>query len=166
MTRARIIGGTLATAVAVAAPMGAYFEGVLPIGYADPVGIPTDCIGETQGARVGVQRFTFEQCLQRYDKRLAGNWSQLSDCIHHDVTVTQAASLVSFSDNVGIRATCTSTMVRMLNAGAEPAAWCAQMSRWNKATKFGMTIILPGLTKRRSAERAMCNGDPHAWERM
>lgn len=163
MSRSRILGGTLG-AVMVAAPMGAYYEGVLPVGYADPVGIPTDCIGETQGARIGVQRFTFAECLKRYDVRLARNWDGgLSFCVAVDVTMPQGAALISFSDNTGIHATCASTMVRMLNAGASPAEWCAQMSRWNKATKLGMTFELPGLTKRRTSERAMCNGDINAW---
>src|SRR5690606_29029797 len=120
--RARIIGGTLGAAVAIAAPMGAYFEGVFPVGYADPVGIATDCIGETEGARVGVQRHTYAECLARYDARLAGRWEALStSCIHHDVTVHEAAAIVSWADNVGIYAACTSTLVRMLNAGARAA---------------------------------------------
>lgn len=164
MTRARILGGTLATVVAVAAPMGAYYEGVFPVGYLDPVRIPTDCIGETDGARVGVQRFTVEQCISRYDERLRRNWESLSRCVHRDVTVPQAAALVSFSDNVGVPRTCSSTMVRQLNAGASPAEWCAQISRWNQATVLGVLVELPGLTKRRASERAMCNGDVNAWK--
>jgi lysozyme len=157
--RAKIIGGT-AAAVALAAPMGAYYEGVFPIGYADPVGIPTDCVGETQGAKVGVQRFTFEQCLRRYNARLQANWDRgLSDCIVTDVTVWQGAALLSFSDNAGIAATCGSTMVRMLNAGAPPDIWCAQMNRWVYAKKVGVTIRLSGLVKRRAAETALCLGN-------
>lgn len=164
MMRGRILGGTLA-AVAVAAPMGAWFEGVLPVGYADPVGIPTDCIGETVGARIGVQRFTFDECVQRYSVRLARNWDNgLSRCIHRDVSVPQGAALVSWADNVGIGAACSSTLVRLLNAGASPAQWCEQLLRWNKATLAGVRIVLPGLDKRRQAERAMCLGDIHAWE--
>jgi len=156
--KAKVVGGTLA-AVALAAPMGAYYEGVLPVGYADPVGIPTDCVGETQGAKVGVQRFTFAQCLQRYSVRLQANWDNgLSNCIVQDVTVNQGAALMSFSDNNGISATCSSTMVRMLNAGAPPDIWCPQMKRWVYAKKFGISIQLPGLVKRRDAEMAMCLG--------
>jgi lysozyme len=163
-TRARILGGGLAAAVAIAAPMGAYFEGVFPVGYADPVGIPTDCVGETEGARIGVQRFTFDECLARYAPRLARNWEALSSrCVFRDVTVPQAGALISWSDNVGITAACGSTLVRMLNAGAPPATWCAQLSRWNKATLLGVTIVLPGLTKRRRGELAMCLGDVDAW---
>lgn len=165
MTRGRIIGGSAMSVAAVAAPMGAYYEGVFPIGYADPVGIPTDCIGETgPDVVIGKQRFTFDECLARYPERLARNWTDgLSRCVYHDVTVPEGAALVSWSDNVGISAACRSTLVHMLNAGASPAQWCAQLSRWNKATKFGITFELPGLTKRRASERAMCNGNVDAW---
>ena len=159
MSRAKILCGTLAAAVALAAPMGAYYEGVLPVGHADPVGIPTDCVGETDGARIGVQRFTVEECVARYSVRLANNWTNgLARCITHDVTVPQVAALISWADNVGIHAACASTLVRLLNAGAQPAVWCAQLARWNKATILGVKIVLPGLTKRRASERAMCLG--------
>lgn len=156
--KARIIGGSLGFAITIAASMGSYYEGILPVGYADPVGIPTDCIGETEGAKVGVQRFTVEQCIARYDARLQRTWEALSGCIRRDVTVPQAAALTSFADNTGVLATCDSTMIKMLNAGAEPNVWCAQMARWNKARYLGKVVELPGLTKRRASERAMCEG--------
>lgn len=155
MSRARIIGGVLA-ACCIAAPLGTYYEGILPVGYADPVGIPTDCIGETHGAQIGVQRYTADECVARYSARLQRNWIALSACITQDVTVPQAAALMSFSDNVGIRKTCGSTMVRLLNAGADSATWCRQMLRWTHATKLGVTIELPGLVKRRQSEYRAC----------
>lgn len=79
------------------------------------------------------------------------------------MTVPQGAALVSWADNVGIHAACTSTLVRMLNVGASPAQWCAQLTQWNKATYLGVKIVLPGLTRRRASERAMCMGDVDAW---
>lgn len=158
--RAKIIGGTLA-AVTVAVPMGSYYEGVFPTGYADPVGIPTECIGETgPGVRVGVQRYTWDECVARYAPRLARVWDGgLATCIRQDVTIPQGAALISWADNVGVAAACRSTLVRLLNAGAEPAQWCAQLSLWNKGTILGIKIVLPGLAKRRASERAMCMGN-------
>lgn len=165
MSEGRIIGGTVAAVVAVSG-MGAYFEGVFPVGYLDPVGIPTDCLGETQGARVGVQRFSWDECLARYDRRLAAVWDNgLTNCVHRDVTVPQGGALMSWADNIGIAAACNSTLVRLLNAGAPPELWCAQLQRWDKATKLGATITLPGLTRRRAAEYAMRTGDVDAWKR-
>lgn len=155
----KIIGGT-AAAAAAAVSMGIYFEGVFPRGYADPVGIPTECVGETgPDVRVGVQRYTWDECVARYAPRLQRVWDQgLSRCIYQDVSIPQGAALVSWGDNIGIQAACSSTLVRMINAGAPAATWCNQLQRWDKATKLGVTITLPGLTTRRAAEREMCLG--------
>ena len=141
------------------------FEGFRSAPYLDPVGIPTDCIGETgPDVVIGKQRFTFDECVARYEPRLQRNWTHgLAMCITRDVTVPQGAALVSWADNVGIYAACNSTLVRMLNVGAPPVRWCAQLTRWNKATYLGTKIVLPGLTKRRASERAMCMGDVDAW---
>jgi lysozyme len=156
MSRGRIIGGVVAAA-SIATPLGAYYEGVFPTGYADPVGIPTDCVGDTHGARIGVQRYTFDQCVANYTTRLRSNWDNgLAKCISRDVTAPQGAALMSFSDNVGIGAACTSKMVRLLNDGAPPATWCAQMFRWTKATILFVKVELPGLVKRRDTEYRVC----------
>lgn len=158
MSRGVILGGT-ALATALAVPMGVYYEGVFPVGYADPVGIPTDCVGETQGARIGVQRFTWDECVARYEPRLARVWDYgLSRCVARDVTPYQGGALISWADNVGVGAACSSTLVRMLNAGAQPEAWCQQLMRWDKARVLGITVSLRGLTRRRTSERAMCLG--------
>lgn len=158
MSRGVIIGG-VAAAAALAVPMGVYYEGVFPIGYADPVGIPTDCVGETQGAQIGVQRFTFDECVARYEPRLVRVWEYgLSRCILRDVSVHQGAALMSWADNVGVGAACGSTLVRLLNAGVPPEMWCNQLTRWDKAKVLGITITLPGLTKRRGSEYVMCLG--------
>lgn len=160
MNRSRILGGTLAAVFALGAPCTAYFEGVIPHTYADPVGIPTACVGETgPHIRMG-QTYTVAECMTMFDKRLRLEWSRVEPCIAVDVTVPQAAAILSWSYNVGATAACHSTLVRLLNAGAPPDAWCAQLSRWTKATKLGVSIELPGLVKRRAAERAMCLGLP------
>jgi lysozyme len=64
----------------------------------------------------------------------------------------QAAS-VSFAYNVGAQAFCGSTMARKLRAGDMPGA-CAELSRW----VYAKGELLPGLVRRRAAERAMCEG--------
>jgi len=97
VSRGRIIGGS-AAASALAGAMGLYFEGVYPVGYADPVGIPTDCAGETgPDVRVGKQRFTYDECVRRYPVRLQRVWDEgLSRCIHRDdLTVHEGGALMS-----------------------------------------------------------------------
>lgn len=160
MSNLRIIGGTLAAVVAATAPGVAYFEGVLPYTYADPVGIPTACAGET-GAHIKFgQTYSIEQCMAMLDASLARHWAGLERCVDADVTINQASALLSWTYNVGVGNACRSTLVRLLNAGAEPDVWCHQLTRWTKARKLGVLIELPGLVKRRSAEMAMClDGD-------
>lgn len=52
-----------------------------------------------------------------------------------------------------------STAARLLEAGDISGA-CAQLPRWDKAKIAGVKVTLPGLTKRRAAERAVCEGTP------
>ncbi|EOT6765160.1 lysozyme [Klebsiella oxytoca] len=64
------------------------------------------------------------------------------------LTQNQFDALVSFAYNVGSRALSTSTLLKKLNAGDNKGA-ADEFLRWNKAGGKEM----PGLTKRRKAER-------------
>ena len=162
----RIIGGSLAMAISACVPMGLYVEGVVPHTYADPAGIPTICIGETGPHVKWGQTATIPECIARYQKRLAIRWNQISGCIYQNLTVYQAASVLSFADNVGPRKFCTSTLVRLLNVGAEPNIWCAQMYRWKYTTIAGVKVVLNGLIKRRHLEHDLCMGNPHDFPKV
>lgn len=61
------------------------------------------------------------------------------------------AALVSLSYNVGSGALSTSTLLKLLNAGADRIAVADQFLRWNKAGGKE----LAGLTRRRQAERSL-----------
>jgi len=87
----------------------------------------------------------------------------LHRCVTAPLTQGEFDSLVSLAYNVGAGAVCNSTMVRLHNAGQHAEA-CAQFDRWtffqgrdcrDPAHRCG------GLPKRRAAERAMCEGQPH-----
>jgi lysozyme len=154
------MGGSAAIAFALGAPLAAYFEGVIPHTYVDPIGIPTACVGETGPDIKPGMTFTIEQCIARYEARFQQTWSDVEPCITVNVTPWQAAAIISWTYNVGTHAACRSTLVRMLNAGARPEQWCAQLPLWNKATVAGVKVTLAGLKKRRDAEERMCLGDP------
>ena len=62
----------------------------------------------------------------------------------------QFSALVSFAFNVGIDALKKSTLLKLFLAGG-PLAAAAQFAKWNK----GGGKVLPGLVKRRAAERAL-----------
>jgi lysozyme len=142
--------------VLVAAPFVAVQEGLILKTYADPIGIPTACGGETDAAITMRQRFTRDECVAVMGASLLQHAQRLEECVSVPVTEGQAAALLSWAYNVGTGAACGSTLVRKLNAGAPPSEWCAELSRWNKAGGR----VLPGLVKRRAAERAMCEGKP------
>ncbi len=69
----------------------------------------------------------------------------------------QFAALVSFAFNCGSGNLGTSTLLRRLNSG-DFAGAADQFLHWNKARKNGALVELPGLTRRRRAERALFLG--------
>lgn len=155
MSGLRVVGAASAAAV-IAAGSVAYFEGVIPHTYVDPVGIPTACAGET-GPHIQIgQTYSIDQCMTMLDASLARHWRGLERCIVGELTMQEAAAILSWTYNVGVGAACGSTLVRMINRGAPAEAWCQQLTRWTKARKLGVVIELPGLVKRRAAERSMC----------
>jgi len=69
----------------------------------------------------------------------------------------QFGALMSFAFNCGLANLGASTLLRLLNAGRYAAA-AEQFLLWNKGRKNGVLVELPGLTRRRRAERAMFLG--------
>ncbi|MFY8095425.1 MAG: lysozyme [Niveispirillum sp.] len=72
------------------------------------------------------------------------------------VTANQIGACVSFAYNVGVPAFAGSTLLRRMNAG-DYAGAADQFLRWDKATdpRTGRKVVLPGLPRRRQAERAL-----------
>ncbi|OYQ32382.1 hypothetical protein CHU95_16395 [Niveispirillum lacus] len=72
------------------------------------------------------------------------------------LTDNQFGACLSFVYNVGITAFAASTLLKRLNAGDRVGA-SDQFLGWNKATDphTGRKVELPGLTRRRVAERAL-----------
>jgi lysozyme len=130
------------------------FEGLRQTAYADPVGIPTICFGETKGVQLG-QRRTLDECKGMLADSLEIADKAVRNCISAPLPDYRRAALVSFTYNVGAANLCTSTLARKMNAG-DTAGACDELLRWNRAKG----IVLPGLTKRRAAEREMCLKDP------
>lgn len=69
----------------------------------------------------------------------------------------QFGALMSFVFNCGQANLAASTLLRLLNARNFAAA-ADQFLLWNKGRKNGMLVELPGLTRRRRAERALFLG--------
>lgn len=150
MSRAKLAAKIGAGATALAVPLVMLYEGTVLQSYRDPIGIVTACVGHTgPELRMG-QRYTRQQCEDMLYGDLLKH-AQALDCIKQPMTDGQKAAFLSFAFNVGDKAFCDSTLARKANAGDMPGA-CAELSRWTRASGRE----LPGLVKRRAAERELC----------
>ena len=128
----------------------------MPSTYADPVGIPTICYGHTGPDVQWGDTRTEEQCEALKQSDMQSALGGVLSCTGPQLADHEYAALVSFTFNVGTTAYCNSTMARQINAGAPATVWCSQLDRW----VYAKGIKLPGLVKRRTAERALCEGRP------
>lgn len=156
MTRNQRAAAAMAIATALAIPA----EGLRQVAYRDPVGVLTICYGSTTDVRPG-QYAPLSECKDRLDFEM---WSFVM-AVERCAPGLPAHQLAAFADaafNVGERIVCdpaTSTLARKLASGDVVGA-CNELPRWDKARVAGVMVSLPGLTKRRAKERAVCLGMP------
>ena len=148
--RQRLAAKIGAGAVALAVPLVAHFEGYVPWVHRDPIGRLAACYGHDDQTMTLGKRFTAAECQAMLEADLLKHAEAL-DCIKTPMTDGQKAAFLSFAFNVGNSAFCKSTLVRKANAGDLMGA-CAELSRWVMAGGRE----LPGLVKRRAAERQLC----------
>ena len=143
-------GGTV---IALLVGLVGGFEGIRLTAYPDPAtgGEPwTVCYGHTEGVRPG-DRFTLAECKELLREDLGVYASGIEQCVRVPLPDERWVALVSFAYNVGIKAACGSSVVRLINAGRTRDG-CNALLRWNRAAG----IVFPGLTKRRQREQALC----------
>jgi len=146
----------LSAAVAIATAIAIPAEGLRQYAYYDPPGILTVCYGHTGDVAKG-RKYSIAECEQ-----------YLTDDMHEAVAMVDQCApelptevLAAFADavfNLGPTIACNtdkSTAARLLSRGDLVGA-CNQLPRWNKARVMGAMVPLPGLTKRRAAERDLC----------
>ena len=133
-------------------------EGLRLTAYQDSVGVWTIGYGWTQPvdgkpirAGMTIKEETAERLLRT---GLVGYESDVSKLVKVRLTQGQFDALVSFAYNLGTRALSTSTLLKKLNAG-DYAGAADEFPRWNKAGGK----VLPGVTRRREAERALFLSD-------
>ncbi len=150
--RQRRIAAATAIATAIAVPA----EGLRHYAYYDPPGILTVCYGSTTNVVAG-KRYSLDECKARLDADMLAAINTVERCVPGLPTKPLAA----FGDavyNLGDKIVCDtkrSTAARMLKIGRIADA-CNQLIRWDKANIAGVMVALPGLTKRRAAERDLC----------
>lgn len=146
-----LAAAALATAIAIPA------EGLRQYAYRDPPGILTVCYGTTGKDVVAGRKYSLQECKAFLDRDMLKAVQTVEKCqpgLPENV-------LAAFSDavyNLGPSVACESTAARLLRSGKVIEA-CDQLPRWNKAKVAGVYVELPGLAKRREAERKLCRGE-------
>lgn len=132
------------------------FEGLFLKPYLDPVGIPTIGLGTIKypdGKAVtmrdrAISEIEATHYLMHEVEEKARNVERMCKVPLND---NEYAALVSFAYNIGWQGLEKSTLMKLLNAGADRLAVADQFLRWNKAGGKE----LAGLTRRRQAERSL-----------
>lgn len=133
-----------------------HFEGCYLRSYKCPAGVWTCGFGAT-GQDIGPGLvWTREQAEKRLAEDMDKFERAVTDLVKAVLTSDQFSALVSFAFNVGAGALANSTLLKRLNQGRRGEA-SEEFLRWNKARDpiTQNMISLPGLTRRRKAERAL-----------
>ncbi len=128
------------------------FEGLRLDAYIDAVGVLTIGYGTTTGVSPGM-RITEAQAESFLRRDLTRFENAVSSLVKVALNEDQFSALVTFTYNIGEGAFAGSTLLGLLNQGAYQSA-ADQFMRWNKGDRGE----LPGLTRRRQAERALFLG--------
>lgn len=153
----RVPGGNKTAALALAAALAAPAEGIRQYAYYDPPGILTVCRGHTGSDVVKDRRYSLTECNALFDDDMKKHIAIVDRCVPGlPVEVLAAFSDAAF--NIGPTIACNtakSTAARKLQSRDFVGA-CNELPRWDKASVAGVMVSLPGLTKRRQEEQALC----------
>ena len=127
-------------------------EGLRLDAYLDAVGVWTIGYGTTSGVVPGMQ-ISQAQAEEFLKKDLATFEMAIANAVKVPLSADQFSALVSFIYNIGATNFVGSTLLQLLNQKDYMGA-ADQLLRWNK----GGDQELPGLTRRRQAERALFLG--------
>jgi len=134
------------------------FEGLELEAYIDPVGIWTIGYGHTGDVREGMM-ISPGQAEELLRKDVSRTEKGVSNVINQNVHENEFSALVSLAYNIGNSALASSTALKRLNLGDRLGAAQA-IEWWNKGRVNGRLVELPGLTRRRAAEKALFLNDP------
>jgi len=139
----------LATAIAIPA------EGLRQWAYNDIANpaLLTVCFGSTTNVQAG-KKYSLEECKARLDSDMLAAIETVERC-HPGLPDNVLAAFGDAVYNIGPTVACNSTASKYLDMGQINYA-CDQLLRWDKARVAGVMVALPGLTKRREKERALC----------
>lgn len=141
------------------------FEGFRSHPYLDSAGIPTIGYGTTyypNGKKVTMSdtpitkdtALSIKKQIIEQDFGFGVNLLFADEIKHGKLSQNAFDALVSLAYNIGIRALKQSSVYRHIKKGDKKAAADAFLA-WNKARVGGRLTVLSGLSKRRTAERAL-----------
>ena len=128
------------------------FEGIRLKSYICPAGVLTIGYGHTGSDVHPNQQITEEQAERLLWKDTESAQQTVSSFVTVKLNQNEYDALVSFTFNVGPTAFVNSTLLRLLNHGAERKVVASEFARWVKA---GGNDAVPGLVRRRDAEKAL-----------
>lgn len=141
----------VAAACTMAAPLTMASEGQRNVGYLDPVGIVTDCLGHTGKGAVLGKRYTDAECQTQFKiDQLDHGW-MVAACIPASTPLGARAAFTDFAFNGGGGLFCKSSMARLATAG-DLAGACKALDLY----VYAGHRVLPGLVTRRRRERELC----------
>ena len=133
------------------------FEGLSLSPYLDQVGVPTIGYGCTY-YEDGVTRVTMndpavteEQAVELLGARMQQYADYVGQYVSVPINDNQFSALVSFCYNLGPGSLHGSTLLKLLNSGADINTVAAEFPKWDKA---GGQVVA-GLLRRRMAEQAL-----------
>lgn len=132
------------------------FEGLSLKPYLDGGGVPTIGYGtimyeKQKPVSMRDAPITEERATELLEWELEQKCSGVEHYVTVEINDNEFAALVSFAYNLGLGSLHGSTLLKLLNAGADRSAVADQFLRWNKDN--GLEV--PGLTRRRQAERSL-----------
>ncbi len=133
------------------------FEGFEAQAYIDTDGSAVIGYGLSQIGGKPVQvgdRISTEQANAALKAQLQEIQQKLDRAIKVNLSDRQLSALASLSFNVGVDYVAQSILVRKINAEDYTGA-ASEFLRWDKANVGGALIPMPGLTRRREAERQL-----------
>jgi lysozyme len=129
------------------------FEGLSLDSYQDAVGIWTIGYGHTGNVQHG-QTISNAQADGLLEGDVTSTAAGVARLLKVPVSDNQFSAMVSLAYNIGLGNFAQSTVLKQVNAGNAIAAADA-FELWNKGHVDGQLVILPGLSSRRSAEKAL-----------
>jgi len=130
------------------------FEGCQLVGYLDVGGVPTIGYGTTGSDVYEGMHITAEEAEKRLVEGVKKFTHGVLDLVTVPLAQNQLDALVSFAYNVGLGALEHSTLLKLLNKGADLTVVSNEFLRWNKV----MGVPFEGLTRRRQAEQQLFLG--------